>query len=77
MEVPESTTLFRDLVLIQAELSTDPVETAGHEAFHMWARTEAGKRYQDQLLDEVKWSSPILREKMQWLEEHYGESHIM
>lgn len=77
MEVPESTTLFRDLVLIQAELSTDPVETAGHEAFHMWARTEAGKRYQDQLLDEVKWSSPVLREKMQWLEEHYGESHIM
>lgn len=72
----EAITLFHDLTIINAELTTDPVETAGHEAFHMWAETEAGQRFDSILTDQLNWGSEALTNRLIWLEEQYPSDHI-
>ena len=74
--ITEAANLFRDLLVINAELTTDPVDTAGHEAFHMWAETEAGQRFDSAVTDQLNWGSEALTSRLTWLEERYPSDHI-
>ena len=76
LPIEEATSLFHDMTVISSELSIDPIETAGHEAFHMWADTEGGEEFHNVLLDNLKWGSDTLTEQLKWLEEHYPEDHV-
>lgn len=46
-----------DVVYVRNNLETDPVETAGHEAYHFWKNTGTWSIYADIIIDNIDFSS--------------------
>ncbi len=53
----DSTSVAGDAVYVRNSMETDPVETAGHEAFHFWKHTEARVVYREVVEDNILFSS--------------------
>ncbi len=53
----EATTIYGDAVYIRNSVGTDPVETAGHEAFHFWKNSETRTAYREIVEENIIFSS--------------------
>lgn len=53
----DSTSVAGDAVYVRNSMTTDPVETAGHEAYHFWKHNDARSIYTDVVVDNIDFAS--------------------
>ena len=53
----DATSVAGDAVYVRNSMRTDPMETAGHEAFHFWKYTDAREMYNETVADNIIFAS--------------------
>ena len=53
----DATSVAGDVVYVRNSMKTDPMETAGHEAFHFWKHTDARIEYKETVAQNIVFSS--------------------
>jgi len=53
----DATSVAGDAVYVRNSMKTDPIETAGHEAFHFWKHTDARIEYKETVAENIVFSS--------------------
>lgn len=67
----EATTLFKRIVSVDNAVDIAPKNVAGHEAYHFWSRSTAGREYMDAVLGALDFSSPQFKSYAQVIEDAY------
>ena len=72
----DSTSVTGDAVYVRNSIQTDPVETAGHEAYHFWKHSDARSTYTDAIVDNLDFSSDAFIEFQKKIADAYFGEEI-
>ena len=67
----EATAVVGDVVYVRNSMETDPLETAGHEAYHFWKQTDARVAYEEVVADNIMFASDAFVQFQQKIEDVY------
>ena len=72
----DSSTVAGDVVYVRNSMETDPMETAGHEAYHFWKRTDARLAYEEIVTDNIDFAAASFIEFQEKISKTYHGEEI-
>ena len=70
----DATSVAGDVVYVRNSMATDPLETAGHEAYHFWKHTDARLSYKETVEDNIIYASDaFIQFQNEIAEAYFGE----